>query len=316
MEQDEMMQINEAAGFGSIVIRMSNMARERNQRPDDYLGEDGFYHCARCHGAKQRYIDTKTLGLGTIKVWCACPCLSAEYAAEEEARRLEDERAERMKNNRLMAYSLRSEYMREEMIQSASFDIFFTKVFTGPNDNHASRRLYKIATRYVEHFDTMLKENKGLLFFGPTGTGKTFTAACIANALLDKGIPVIMTSLAKLTDSIDFGDNSKSASAIIQKINKADLLIIDDLGVERASSFSMEKQYEFINGRYEAKKPIIFTTNLTRDQLLKTPNIDLQRVYSRAFENCHLVSFDGPDLRRERAKELYSSMAQLLEGDD
>jgi len=301
--------------MGDIFRRMSNIAEEANKRPDDYIGDDGFVHCAKCHGRKQRYIDTKTLGLGTIKVWCACPCLAAKAKAEEEAKRARKEREKREQENRIMAYSLRQEYMREEMIRSASFDIFFSKVFTGENDNAASRRLYKIATRYVEMFDLMLKDEKGMLFFGPTGTGKTFTAACIANALLDKGVPVIMTSLSKLTDAIDFGDNTKSATAIIQKINKADLLILDDLGVERASSFAMEKQYEFINGRYEAKKPIIFTTNLTKDQLLKTPNIDLQRVYSRAFEKCHLISFDGPDLRRERAKELYASMTQLLEGD-
>lgn len=315
MSTENMTVLFQADRMAEIFRSMSNIAKEANQRPDDYTGDDGLVYCAKCHGRKQRYIDTKTIGLGKIKVWCACPCLAKQAKAEMEAERLEKEQKKREQEGRIMAYSLRQEYMQEEMIQSASFDIFFSKVFTGENDNAASRRLYKIATRYVEMFDKMLKENMGLLFFGPTGTGKTFTAACIANALLDKGVPVIMTSLAKLTDAIDFGDNAKSATSLIQKINKADLLIIDDLGVERASSFAMEKQYEFINGRYQAKKPIIFTTNLTSSQLLKTPNIDLQRVYSRAFERCHMVLFDGPDLRRERAKELYASMSQLLEGD-
>ena len=162
---------------------------------------------------------------------------------------------------------------------------------------------------------TWLKENKGMIFFGPTGTGKTFTAACIANALLDKGVPVIMTSLAKLTDSIDFNDASKSATAIIEKFNKADLLIVDDLGVERSTSFAMEKQYEFINGRYASKKPMILTTNLTMDQLLKSSSIDLQRVYERIYESSYLVSFNGPSLRRKRAKEMHAYMSMLLEGD-
>ena len=315
MAQEEMKTVASTADYGSIFRRMSEMCRARAERPDDYIGDDGFVHCAKCDGRKQRLIDTKTVGLGQIKVWCLCPCLAEEARKEEQAEREAKERAERLERNRLMAASLRRQYMQEELIQTASFDIFFSKVFTDEYDNPDSRRLYKIATRYVEHFDTLLKENKGMIFFGPTGTGKTFTAACIANALLDKGVPVIMTSLAKLTDSIDFNDASKSATAIIEKFNKADLLIVDDLGVERSTSFAMEKQYEFINGRYASKKPMILTTNLTMDQLLKSSSIDLQRVYERIYESSYLVSFNGPSLRRKRAKEMHAYMSMLLEGD-
>lgn len=315
MVQEELKTVGNAADYGNIFRRMSEMCRARAERPDDYMGDDDFVHCAKCHGRKQRFIDTKSVGLGKIKVWCLCPCLAEEARKEEQAEKEAKERNERLERNRLMAASLRRQYMQEELIQSASFDIFFSTVFTDEYDTPESRRLYKIATRYVEHFDTLLKENKGMIFFGPTGTGKTFTAACIANALLDMGVPVIMTSLAKLTDSIDFNDASKSATSIIEGINKADLLIVDDLGVERSTSFAMEKQYEFINGRYASKKPMILTTNLTLDQLLKSSSIDLQRVYERIYESSYLVSFNGSSLRKKRAKETHAYMSMLLEGD-
>ena len=305
-----------ADGMARIFLSIARQAEASNHKPDDYLDEsDGFYHCAKCKGKKQRLLDTKQPDLGVMKVWCTCPCESERIRKEEEARQEAEERAKRDEARRELAVKLRHEYMKDEMLLSASFGTYFEKVFTGEFDTPASRRIYKIATRYVQMFDQFLAENKGLMLFGPTGTGKTYTAACIANALYDKGIPVVMTSLPKLTDSIKFDDDKRSAQAIIDRFNRADLLIIDDLGIERLSSFAQEKAYEFINGRYEAKKPLLITTNLTIDELTKTPSLELRRVYERITEFCHAVEFTGPSIRRQRSRELFASMTALLEGD-
>ena len=308
--------VTNAKGMANVFLSIARMAEERNHKPDDYIDEnDGFYHCAKCKGRKQRLLDTKQPSLGVMKVWCTCPCESERIRKEDEERRKAEECAKRDEARRELAIQLKHEYMKDEMLLSASFDTYFEKVFTGEFDTPASRRIYKIATRYVQMFDQLFEENKGLVFFGPTGTGKTYTAACIANALYDKGIPVVMTSLPRLTDSIKFDDDKKSAQAIIDRFNRADLLIIDDLGIERLSSFAQEKAYEFINGRYEAKKPLLITTNLTIDELTKTPSLELRRVYERITEFCHAVEFTGPSIRRQRSRELFASMTALLEGD-
>lgn len=308
--------VDSADGLARVFLSIARRAEENNHKPDDYLDEsDGFYHCAKCKGRKQRMLDTKQPGLGVIKVWCTCPCESERIRKEDAARREAEERAKRDEARRELAVQLKKEYMKDDMLLTASFDTYFEKVFTGEFDTPASRRIYKIATRYVQMFDQLLTENKGLMFFGPTGTGKTYTAACIANALYEKGIPVVMTSLPRLTDSIEFGDDKKSAQAIIERFNRADLLIIDDLGIERLSSFAQEKAYEFINGRYEAKKPLLITTNLTIEELTKTPSLELRRVYERITEFCHAVEFTGPSIRRQRSRELFASMTALLEGE-
>lgn len=75
----------------------------------------------------------------------------------------------------------------------------------------------------------MVKKNQGLLMYGNVGTGKTFAAACIANYLLDRKVPTVMTSFVKIVDSADL-KNRETANAFISRLNRARLLIIDDLG--------------------------------------------------------------------------------------
>ena len=61
------------------------------------------------------------------------------------------------------------------------------------NDNGRSHRC--TTHRYVEQWQTMRAENLGLLLWGGVGTGKSFLAGCIANALMEQEVPVRMTNL-------------------------------------------------------------------------------------------------------------------------
>ena len=86
----------------------------------------------------------------------------------------------------------------------------------------------------------------GLLLWGPVGTGKSFIAGCIANALLDQGVPVMMTNFARLLNKLTdmcVGDRN----AYIDSFNSFPLLIIDDLGVERNSEFAREQVFSVID---------------------------------------------------------------------
>ena len=76
--------------------------------------------------------------------------------------------------------------------------------------------------RYAGKFGQMRRDNRGLLLFGGVGTGKTYTAACIANELLPQGIQVVMTSLVKLIDG--------GADELCSRMAAIDLLILDELG--------------------------------------------------------------------------------------
>lgn len=72
--------------------------------------------------------------------------------------------------------------------------------FDAFRETESNHDLLVIARTYAEEFDRMVAENQGLIFYGQPGTGKTFAAACIVNYLLDRKVPVLMTSFVKLMD--------------------------------------------------------------------------------------------------------------------
>ena len=82
----------------------------------------------------------------------------------------------------------------------------------------------------------------GLLIWGDVGTGKSFFAGCIANALLEKGIPVLMTNFSRILNTLT-GMHFEDRNQFINSLNRYSLLIIDDLGIERNSDFALEQVF-------------------------------------------------------------------------
>lgn len=132
-------------------------------------------------------------------------------------------------------------------------------------DDGADPKTTGIAKRYVEKFDLMKERGKGLLFFGSVGTGKTFHAACIANALIDRGYPCLVTNFARLVNTLSGMYEGKQQ--YIDSLNKFDLLVLDDLAAERDTEYMNEIIQNIVDSRYRAGLPTIVTTNLTANEL-------------------------------------------------
>ena len=175
-----------------------------------------------------------------------------------------------------------------------------------------NRKVFGIAKRYVENFGEMFSKGQGILFWGNVGTGKSYTAAAIANELLGQMHSVIMTSFIKLLD--EMSDFERDDSEYIAKLNRAKLLIIDDLGAERGTDFSLEKVYDIIDSRYRTGKPIILTTNLEISQMKSCDDIRYNRIYDRIFEMCYPVKVDGMSWRKKEAAARFSETRRILEG--
>ena len=99
---------------------------------------------------------------------------------EEEKKRQEMQRLERLKASSLM----------DAKLKAARLD--------GYQVDGANQKIYNLAGNYVKRFDEMYEKRQGLLFWGTVGTGKSYTAACIANELLNQMIPVVMTSFVTI----------------------------------------------------------------------------------------------------------------------
>lgn len=272
------------------------------------VGKDGLHYCKTCGAKVERILDFPILdGTGKTEkkiVHCMCECEKAEKKAHDDRFKFEEEQR---KINELWQLSLMDAKLKSVR--------FCTYKVTDENE-----KVFNIAKRYVENFDEMYEKTYGILFWGDVGTGKSYTAAAIANELIVQKKPVIMTSFIKLLDKLT-NFNSKEdgkarhyATYYINKINNAKLLVIDDFGTERCTEFVIEKVYDIIDSRYRSGKPIILTTNMELGQMKNCDDIRYKRIYDRIFEMCYPVKVDGMSWRKREAVTRFDDMKKILEG--
>lgn len=254
----------------------------------DFTGEDGLLRCGKCGGKKRSRIEVSGEEI-IVPVPCECRLRAIEEEKKQTAAMLAAMRSSELRRLSLMDSSL-AEYRFSAADQSA---------------NSASIGMCR---RYADLFPKMKQDNRGLLLFGSVGTGKTFAAACIANALLEQGIPVVMTSLVKLVDG--------GADELCSRMSAIDLLILDDLGAERSTDYALEKVYNVVDSRYRSGLPVIYTTNLTLEELKHPADMRYARIYDRVLERCFPVEFRGCSRRKSAARQGFEEMRALLGGDE
>ncbi len=266
----------------------------------DIVGNDGLLRCSICGDIVEREMDKPLLdgssGTKKMKVRCMCRCRRKEKEAYD--RRLEFEEEQRG------IYYLKQLSLMDARLREARFPNYQV---TGEN-----RKAFGIAKRYVENFSEMYAQGQGLLFLGNVGTGKSYTAAAIANELLNRMQSVVMTSFIKLLNELSgFGNDGGS---YMSRLNNAKLLVIDDFGAERGTDFSLEKVYDIVDSRSRSGKPVILTTNLEMAQMKECNDIRYNRIYDRIFDMCYPVKMDGMSWRKKGAAARFAETKKILEG--
>lgn len=162
-----------------------------------------------------------------------------------------------------------------------------------PRDN--MKKILADCIKFSENFKTT---DDNLLFIGPSGLGKTFLSSCIANHLIGQGIDVIYQSsgvIFSLLDRIKFGKSvTEEEGFTLNKIMDTDLLILDDLGTEFITEFSVSELFRILNTRALNGKKTIISTNLS---LADIKRIYSERIFSRIIGNFVIFKFYGKDIR-------------------
>lgn len=260
---------------------------------------EGIYNIPKCEICGEPIGIALKLSFGTKIYPRACRCRREAY----EKQQIEDK--SRQKQNRL-----------EQVISNSMMNKKF-RTCTLENWNHGlgNENLYNIAKQYILRFPQMKIENKGMLIYGESGNGKTYFSACIANSLLDKLVPVICVGAIALTERIGqskrtWGD--EGIFTVLNTLENADLLIIDDLGTEEDNKWTRSMIYQIIDKRNTMNLPVIITTNITITELKERYD---DRTYSRLASMCSFIKNTGKDIRKIQGKEKTDRFIKELMGD-
>ena len=156
----------------------------------------------------------------------------------------------------------------------------------------------------------MRAENLGLFLWGGVGTGKSFLAGCIANALIEQEVPVHMTNFARILNELNSSFSGRNE--VVDKLCCYPLLVIDDFGMERGTEYALEQVYNIVDSRYRSQKPLIVTTNLPLNEIRHPQDTAHARIYDRILEMCVPISCIGASLRKENAQKKLESMKSLI----
>ena len=226
-------------------------------------------YCEICGQALIKTIDYKGLKL-TVPVICKC------QKEEMKLEKIEADKRRRMQRfKELQKLSLIGKRFENATFKSSetglnkSFDVAFNR-----------------CRKYCENYKTVLQNGHGIYLFGDKGTGKTHLTACIANELLKKCVPVLLTNLFEISKSLKstFGKGSTSTEkTVIERLSSVDFLFLDDIGTEifiknSDDTWLQTVLFDIINERYNQGLPTVFSSNYSLNELVNLRGISEKTV--------------------------------------
>lgn len=193
----------------------------------------------------------------------------------------------------------REELSKSLNIKGQSFDTFDLSLFsdqpdtdTGLSPRENMEALLEYCTEYAWNFQ---KTSDNICFMGGTGLGKTFMSSCIAGAVAERGFSVVYDTAAGLFSAFEAEKFGRAMEGRLSEPYLAcDLLILDDLGTEMVTNFTLSALYTVINSRLITGKKTLISTNLDKDGLRRKYTAP---ILSRLEGEYSTFYFFGNDLR-------------------
>jgi DNA replication protein DnaC len=169
--------------------------------------------------------------------------------------------------------------------------------------NGTQLRAFQYAFRLAREYPAV---ERGLVFMGPVGVGKTHLSVAIMRGLIEKGVPCLFYEFGSLLKEIQNSYNPISQTSelkVLAPVFEAEVLVLDELGASKPTDWVRDTMMQIINTRYNDKKLTIFTTNYLdgrrneRDETLED-RIGV-RLRSRLYEMCKTVHLEGEDYRKK-----------------
>lgn len=219
-----------------------------------------------------------------------CPSCAGE--ADARARRLDAERREQERRDRIQRN-------RQACGLPARFaDCSFDGYLVVTQQQH---KVLATVRAFAEQFEEMQRIGANLTLCGKPGTGKTHLAAALGNALLDRGHTVRYHHAYGLLRELKgtwTRDAELSEAKVMRRYCQADLLLLDEVGVQFGTDTERTLLFEVIDGRYSDRKPTVVVSNLDRTGLEACLG---ERVMDRLLEKgSGVLVFDWPSYRRRQ----------------
>lgn len=198
---------------------------------------------------------------------------------------------------RLICRIAAEELNRAANLPEADFDHFSLDYYRGiVIDGVDCRERMSRNLDFCREYAREFSENADSLFmFGKTGVGKTHLSMAIAKEVIGKGYNVIYGSVVNILGGIEKEHFGRAEGDTLENVCGCDLLIFDDLGSEHHTPFYESTLYNIINTRINTCRPMIISTNLSKEELAQIYN---ERIISRIFCCCNILPFIGRDIRQ------------------
>jgi DNA replication protein DnaC len=228
--------------------------------PLDY--KEPTWDCEKCHDTGRIYRNNQYL---------VCSCAK------------NDLRKRKQKNGNL------PQHLHSATFANANLNYYEADLVTGSGMNYRenAQKIYSLASSFVQKYNSDAI-SQGLIIEGPIGSGKSYLLGCIANALIDRGIHFRYIVYSDLLQQIRSTYNQDSPEAdekqILNTVQQIPVLLIDDLGTEKATEFASSTLYQIIDHRYREEKPIILSTNYSIKNLKNRFPVMGERIFQRLLE--------------------------------